>query len=167
MLTPNRTGISPLPTDLFYGLGLDVNDIAGQTWTRQPGMRVLLHPTEKVTFGLSFENPDQYIGGSAGGGVITLPAALSALGGTQPDNAANISTGTNTTLSTPTVAPDIIAKIALDPSSRFHLELAGITSQFKVWNPNTVPRWEPVNTSVPRARASRSASMPKSSSTSA
>jgi hypothetical protein len=31
MLTPNRTGISPLPTDLFYGLGLDVNDIAGQT----------------------------------------------------------------------------------------------------------------------------------------
>jgi hypothetical protein len=41
MLTPNRVGISPLPNDLFYGLGLDVNDMVGQTWTRQPGMRVL------------------------------------------------------------------------------------------------------------------------------
>jgi hypothetical protein len=100
-------------------------------------MRVLLHPSDKVTFGVSFENPDQYIGGSAGGSGITLPSALTALGGTQLDNAANISTGTNTVLSTPTVAPDIIAKIAIDPTSRFHFEVAGITSQFKIWNPNT------------------------------
>jgi hypothetical protein len=137
MLTPNRNGISALPGDLFYSQVVDVNYMAGLTWTRQPGMRVLLHPSDKVTFGVSFENPDQYIGGSAGGSGITLPSALTALGGTQLDNAANISTGTNTVLSTPTVAPDIIAKIAIDPTSRFHFEVAGITSQFKIWNPNT------------------------------
>jgi hypothetical protein len=100
---------------------------------------VLFHPSDKVTMGLSFENPDQYIGGSAGGSGITLPSALSALAGTQLDNAANISTGTNTVLSTPTVAPDIIAKVAIDPSKRFHLEVAGIESSFKIWNPLAAP----------------------------
>ena len=33
--------------------------------------------------------------------------------------------------------PDIIAKLAFDPTSRFHFEVAGITSQFKIWNPLT------------------------------
>ncbi len=136
MLTPNRKGISPLPGDLFYSQVMDVNYMAGLTWTRQPGVRVLLHPSEKVTFGLSFENPDQYMGGSSGGGAATLPAALTGLAATQLDNGGTIGTA-NTVLTTPTVSPDIIAKIALDPTSRFHFEVAGITSQFKIWNPNT------------------------------
>src|SRR5262249_32303847 len=33
--------------------------------------------------------------------------------------------------------PDIIAKIAFDPSSRAHVEVAGIERTFKIWNPNT------------------------------
>jgi hypothetical protein len=136
MLTPNRQGISPLPGDLFYSQVMDVNYMAGLTWTRQPGVRVLLHPSEKVTFGVSFENPDQYMGGSAGGGAVVLPAALTGLAATQLDNGGTIGTA-NTVLTTPTVTPDIIAKIALDPTSRFHFEVAGITSQFKIWNPNT------------------------------
>ena len=136
MLTPNRNGISPLPGDLFYSQVMDVNYMAGLTWTRQPGVRVLLHPSDKVTFGVSFENPDQYMGGSAGGGAAILPAALTGLAATQLDNGGTIGTA-NTVLTTPTVAPDIIAKIAIDPTSRFHFEVAGITSQFKIWNPNT------------------------------
>lgn len=136
MLTPNRTGISALPGDIFYSQVMDVNYMAGLTWTRQPGMRVLIHPNEKVTFGLSLENPDQYMGGANGSGAAVLPAALTGLATTQLDNGGSIS-GTSTVLSTPTVSPDIIAKIAFDPSSRFHFEVAGITSQFKVWNPNT------------------------------
>lgn len=132
MLTPNRSGISALPGDLFYSHVVDVNYMPGLTWTRQSGVRVLYHPSKKATFGLSFENPDQYIGGSAGGSSITLPSAstLSGLAGTQLDNASN-------TLATPTVAPDIIAKLALDPSSRLHFEVAGIERNFKVWNPGT------------------------------
>lgn len=138
MLTPNRKGISALPGDLFYSQVIDVNYMAGLTWTRQPGMRVIFHPNDKVTAGVSFENPDQYIGGSAGGSGITLPGALTALGSAQLDNAPNIGTA-NTVLSVPTVHPDIIAKIAFDPSSKFHMDIAAIERTFKVWNPNTAP----------------------------
>ena len=110
MLTPNRNGISALPGDLFYSQVMDVNYVAGLTWTRQPGMRVLYHPSDKVTFGFSAENPDQYIGGSGGGSGITLPAGLSALASTQLDNAPNIS-GTSTVLSVPTVSPDLSPRL--------------------------------------------------------
>lgn len=133
MLTPNRSGISPLPGDIFYSQVMDVNYMAGLTWTRQPGMRVLLHAGEKLTFGLSVENPDQYIGGSGGGSSIVLPAAYTGLASTQLDNAPNIGTA-STVLSTPTLTPDFIGKIAFDPSSRFHAEVAGILSTFKILN---------------------------------
>jgi hypothetical protein len=134
MLTPNRRGISPLPGDIFYSQVIDVNYMAGLTWTRQPGMRVLYHPNEKTTFGVSLENPDQYIGGSAGGSGITLPSAYTALASTQLDNGPNIGTA-STVLSVPTVAPDVIAKIAFDPNSRLHVEAAGIERTFKIVNP--------------------------------
>jgi hypothetical protein len=137
MLTPNRRGISPLPGDLFYSQVMDVNYMAGLTWTRQPGMRVLFHPNEKVTFGFSAENPDQYIGGSGGGSGIVLPAAFTGLASTQLDNAPNIS-GTSTVLAVPTLAPDLIAKIAFDPTSRFHAEVTGIERTFKTINPNNL-----------------------------
>jgi hypothetical protein len=130
MLTPNRKGISPLPADIFYSQVIDVNYMNGLTWARQAGVRVLLHPSEKVTFGVSVENPDQYIGGSGGGSSITLPAALGSLAGGQFDNATNV-------FVTPNVAPDIIAKLALDPSARVHFEIAGIERTFKDWNPTS------------------------------
>jgi hypothetical protein len=134
MLTPNRTGISALPGNLFYSQVIDVNYMAGLTWTRQPGMRVLYHPSAKVTFGFSAENPDQYIGGSAGGSVITLPAALAGLADSQLDNAPNISNA-STVLAVPTLHPDFIVKAAFDPSARFHAEIAGIERTFKLVNP--------------------------------
>jgi hypothetical protein len=135
LLTPNRTGLSALPGNLFYTQVVDINYMAGLTWTRQPGMRVLFHPSEKVTFGVSAENPDQYAGGSAGGSGITLPTAFTALANTQLDVAQNVSAGQNV-LTQPTVAPDIIAKLAIDPSSRFHFEVGGIERNFKTVNPS-------------------------------
>ncbi len=130
MMTPNRKGISALPGDLFYSQVIDVNYMIGLPWSRQPGIRFLLHPSDKVTFGLSLENPDQYIGGSGGGSSIVLPTALTSLAGGQFDNASNV-------LVTPNVHPDIIAKLAFDPSSRAHVEFAGIYRTFKDWNPVT------------------------------
>jgi hypothetical protein len=131
MLTPNRKGISALPGDIFYSQAVDVNYLIGLTWTRQAGARALYHPTSAVTMGLSLENSNQYIGGSAGAPVITLPAAaLGGLGGSQLDNGTNV-------LNTPNLHPDIIAKIAYDPSSRFHGEIAAIERTFKIWNPAT------------------------------
>ncbi|MGO9242638.1 MAG: hypothetical protein ACLQBJ_17680 [Bryobacteraceae bacterium] len=130
LLTPNRKGLSALPGDLFYSQVMDVNYVVGLTWTRQPGMRFIIHPSEKVAFGISAENPDQYIGGSGGSSAITLPSALSSLGGGQFDNATNV-------LATPNVLPDIIAKLAFDPISRVHFEIAGLVREFKDWNPNS------------------------------
>jgi hypothetical protein len=132
MLTPNRKGISPLPGDLFYSQVMDVNYVLGLTWTRQPGFRFLLHaPKDVVTWGVSFEQPNQYMGGSSGGPQITLPTALSGLLGTQLDN-------TSTTyLSTPNVMPDIITKLAFDPTPKVHVEVAGLVRDFKVYNLTT------------------------------
>ncbi len=111
---------------------MDVNYVIGLTWTRQTGVRFLYHPNRQVTLGLSLENPDQYIGGSGGGGQIALPSALSAIGGAQLDNTSA------SVLSTPNVAPDIIAKVAFDPTSRVHFEVAGIDRTFKVVNPTSL-----------------------------
>jgi hypothetical protein len=130
MMTPNRKGISALPGDLFYSQVIDVNYMIGLPWARTAGARVLYHPSDKVTFGLSFENPDQYIGGSGGGPTIVLPAALASLAGTQFDNSTNV-------LVTPNVHPDIVAKLAFDPNSRIHVEIAGMERTFKDWNPVT------------------------------
>ncbi len=127
MLTPNRRGISPLPGDIFYSQVMDVNYVAGLTWSRQPGVRVLYHAGRTLTFGLSAENPDQYIGGSGGGSSIVLPAAYTALSGTQLD-------GANENFAAPQLTPDFIAKIAFDPSSRFHAEVGGVVSTFKTLN---------------------------------
>ena len=134
MLTPNRKGISALPGDLFYSQVVDVNYVIGLPWTRQPGVRFLYHPNERVTFGLSLENPDQYIGGSGGGPSVVLPTALAGLSNTQLDNPSGTAGAVQ---NIPNVHPDIIAKLAFDPTSRVHFEVAGIERTFKVWNTTT------------------------------
>ncbi len=130
MLTPNRKGISALPGDLFYSQVIDLNYLTGLTWTRQPGVRILFHPNKQVTFGIAAENPEQYIGGSAGGGSITLPAALASFSGGEFSNNTN-------TQAVPNYAPDFIAKVALDPNSKLHFEVAGIQRTFRSFNQAT------------------------------
>ncbi|HLI86173.1 MAG TPA: hypothetical protein VKV17_19815 [Bryobacteraceae bacterium] len=132
MMTPNRRQISALPGDLFYGQEFDVNYLNGLTWGRIPGYRFLFHPSEKITWGVSAENGDQYFGGSGGGGVPTLPAALSSLTGTELD--ANVANGLTKIAN---YRPDIISKLAFDPSSRAHFEIAGVVNGVKIFNPNT------------------------------
>lgn len=132
MMTPNRRQISALPGDLFYGQEFDVNYLNGLTWGRIPGYRFLYHASDKITWGISAENGDQYFGGSGGGGVPTLPAALSSLTSTELD--ANVANGL-TKISN--LRPDIISKLAFDPNARVHFEIAGVTSGAKIFNPNT------------------------------
>jgi hypothetical protein len=131
LITPNRKGLSALPADLFYGQVVDVNYINGLTWGRIPGVRFIVHPNDKVTAGISLENAEQYIGGSGGGGTPVLPAALSA---SNFNNEVNNGT-TNT--SVPNLHPDIIAKIAFEPTSRVHFEIAGMERTFKTFMPST------------------------------
>lgn len=131
MMTPNRKQISPLPGDLFYSQVVDVNYMNGLTWGRIPGARFLYHPNEKVTWGLSLENAAQYFGGSGGGGLPTLPAALATSIASELDQ--NVANG----VATPNVHPDIISKLALDPNSHVHFEIAGVASSVRLFNPLT------------------------------
>jgi hypothetical protein len=129
LITPGRTGISPLPGNLFYSQDIDVNYQAGLVWGRIPEFRLVYHPSDKAALAFALDNPEQYVGGSSGGPVPTFPTALSALPGTQLNN------GTTTT-GVPNVAPDVIAKLALDPLKQVHFEFGGLERNFKIWNPN-------------------------------
>ena len=131
MLTPNRKGMSPLPADLFYSQVVDVNYTNGLYWGRIPGIRFIGHPSNKVTFGVALENSTQYFGGSGGGGVPTLPSALATSYNGEVDNSVN----NDRTI--PNVHPDILGKVVIEPSSRFHFEVGGVESTVKTFNPIT------------------------------
>jgi hypothetical protein len=129
LITPGRSGISPLPANVFYSQDMDVNYQAGLFWGRIPELRVVYHPTDKVAFAVALDSPEQYIGGSGGGGTVTFPATLS-------NYSSELNNG-GTTLTVPNVAPDIIAKLAFDPSKKFHFEIGGLERNFKLYNPAT------------------------------
>ena len=130
LITPGRTGISPLPGNLFFTQNIDVNYQLGLVWGRIPELRFVAHPSSKMAFAVALDSPEQYVGGSAGGSTIvlpTLPASLSGLSGTQLNNGA-------TTLAAPNLAPDFIEKLAFDPTNKFHFELGGLERVFKIYN---------------------------------
>lgn len=122
-MTPNRVGLSPYTSDVFYSLDMDFNYQVGLTWARQPGVHFAYHPNDHWILGVGLENPEQF----GGQGEITFPTAFNAQLAGQIDSA-NIS-------STPNMHPDIIPKIAYDTDlsgKHFHVEAAGLLSGFKV-----------------------------------
>jgi hypothetical protein len=130
LLTPNRSGLSPLPSNVFSTLNLDPNLQVGMVWNRDPQFRVVYHANKTVTLGVALEAAEQYGGGSAGAGEITLPAALASSYGPQLDSG-------DSTFSAPNVHPDVIAKVAFDPkvgSRQLHFEIAGLLSTVKFFN---------------------------------
>jgi hypothetical protein len=134
LITPGRSGISPLPGDIFYTQNIDVNYQIGLTWGRIPEARFVYHPTDKVAIAFALDSPEQYIGGSAGGSPIVCPALLAVtICGTGGATSAEFNQG-NTTFNSPNRAPDIIGKIAFDPSKRFHVEAGGLERQFHDFN---------------------------------
>src|SRR5581483_7767641 len=126
MMTPNRKGLSPLPSDIFYTQDMDTNYQAGLVWSRQTQFRFIFHPNEKWALGLSLENPEQYIGGSNGAGTITPPAAFASA-------ISQFNNGT-TNYSAPNLHPDIVFKGAYDGhvgDKLMHVEAAGLVRSFK------------------------------------
>jgi hypothetical protein len=120
LITPNRVGISPIPSDIFYSNDMDTNYQAGLTWARQPQIRLTFHATKELALALSVENPDQYVGSA-----VVLPASF---------NSAEVDTTAASTQ--PNIFPDIIAKAAYDTTMvnglPWHFEAAGLLSSFKV-----------------------------------
>ena len=135
LMTPNRKGISPLPGDIFYSQDIDVNYQAGLVWGRIPGFRFGFHPSDKVAIGIALENSEPYVGGGNGGSAITPPSGIAGILGTQINNGSSV-------ISSAALAPDIIAKIAIDPTSRFHFEIAGVEIANKIANPASTPAYQ-------------------------
>ncbi|HEY7334814.1 MAG TPA: hypothetical protein VH639_08015 [Bryobacteraceae bacterium] len=132
LLTPARKGISPFPDTLFLTQDLDPNVQSGLVWARSPQLRFVFHASRSVAMGLSFESGDTYAGGSAGAGVITLPAALA------PNYFGQVDTSTQNGNSVPNPNLDWIGKIAFDPkagSRPIHIELAGVLNRYFFYNP--------------------------------
>ena len=131
LITPGRTGISPLPANLFYSQDIDVNYQIGLVWGRIPELRFVFHPSPKAAIAVALDNQEQYWGGSAGGPTPLLPTGATVLGGvaglpgTQLNNQA-------TTVNAPQLFPDVIAKVAFDPTPKFHFEFGGVERQFRV-----------------------------------
>jgi hypothetical protein len=122
-LTPNRIGLSPNPADIFAGLGVDANSMAGLTWTRAAEFRVVYHPDEHWGFGVALENPQQFVGA----GEVIYPFAFNAALGLQFDAANNTAT--------PNLHPDVIPKLAYDTtfgSHQFHFEAVGLLSSVSI-----------------------------------
>ncbi len=147
MMTPNRKGISPLPGDIFYSQDIDVNYQLGLTWGRIPGFRGVYHPNDKVAFGVSLENSEPYVGGANGGSAVTLPALVGAANATSGAVLGGQINNGSSVISSAALAPDIIAKLAFDPNSRFHFEIDGVEIANKFANPASTPAFQ-TNTKV-------------------
>jgi len=129
-LTPNRVGVSPYPSDLFYSQNIDFNYQVGLTWTRAPQIRFIYHPNEHWAMGVALENPEQF-----GGQIVnnqpeeTFPAFFNAQLAGQIDQA--------NSSATPNLHPDIIPKVTYDTDfsgKHFHAEVAGLLTGIKTTN---------------------------------
>jgi hypothetical protein len=130
LITPGRKGISPLPNDIFFSYDIDTNYQVGIPWARIPSARAVWHPSKSVAWALAAENAQQYIGGSSGGGLVTLPAGLVTVLNNQLDNG-------NNSFAVPSLHPDIISKVAFDPVVKDHLlhvEIAVMLRTFRIFN---------------------------------
>ena len=135
-MTPNRAGLSPMPSDIFYTQNMDTNYQVGLTWARQTAFRVAYHPDNWWAFGVSVENPEQFVPSS-----VILPNSTFT---SQFDNGSGStsasSSGTNP--ATPNLHPDVIVKTAFDGKVRgkaMHVEAAGLVRSFKVFNNLVTP----------------------------
>ncbi len=131
LMTPNRKGLSPLPSDIFYSQDMDTNYQAGLVWSRQTQFRFIAHPNDNLAFGVSLENPEQYFGGANGAGTATAPAAFSSAVLSQFNN------GAGTSYAAPNLHPDVVLKGAYDGhlgDKLMHVEAGGLIRSFKFAN---------------------------------
>ena len=120
LMTPNRKGASPVTSDQFYSQNADANYQVGLVWGRTPQVRLVYHASDEVTFAVSAENPDQFVGSA-----LTLPAGF---------NSADVDIGSSGT-ATPNIVPDFVGKVAWDTKVGdlpLHADAAVLVRDFKV-----------------------------------
>jgi hypothetical protein len=117
-MTPNRTGIGPIPADLAITYNEDQNIGVGLAYTRAAEIRAAYHANEHWVMGVGIENSNQFIGN-----FVALPAAFSSMVGPQFDNGSQIGAAN--------AFPDILSKVTYDhdfSGRHFHAEAAGFVT---------------------------------------
>jgi hypothetical protein len=122
--TPNRTGVSPMPSDLALGYQEDAGVGVGYNYTRASAFRAAYHFDDQWVWAAEIQNPQQFVGA----GEVIFPFAFNAQLGPQFDAANNPGT--------PNVAPDFLTKIAYDTTGNyhFHIEGGGLLTAVKATN---------------------------------
>src|SRR5580765_2439792 len=122
LLTPNRTGVSPMPSDLALTLSEDANIHVGIHHTRQGTFRAAWHPNDHIAWAFAVENPQQFTNGE-----VLVPAAFAGVLGNQLDGGA--------TTGVPNAGPDLATKLAWDTTAsgkKYHFEVGGMFTTVKV-----------------------------------
>src|SRR6201987_59845 len=112
-MTPNRTGIGPIPADLAITYNEDQNMGVGVPYTRAAEFRVAYHANQHWAMGAGIEDANQFIGS-----FVALPATFSNMLSPQFDNGSQPGAANH--------FPDILSKITYDrdfSSRHFHVEL--------------------------------------------
>jgi hypothetical protein len=133
LLTPNRAGVSPFLSEIYNTLHLDTNYQVGLIYARQTQLRTVYHFTDNVALGVSVENPDQFSGAA-----VTFPSLFSNV-----ETDVNSSTGSGGGTATPTLHPDVIAKLSADAGwgrRKWHFETAGLLTPVAILTPATVTK---------------------------
>ncbi len=125
LMTPNRTGTSSAPSDVFLGLGQDSAYLAGLIWVRPTQVRATYRMAPNWTLAFSAENPQQYVTNAT-----TLPPEFASQFDTSSGNSAVAN-----------ALPDFVGKLAFDTKvggKSLHFELAGLSRRFRTLTANNV-----------------------------
>jgi outer membrane murein-binding lipoprotein Lpp len=122
LITPNRVGTSPMPSDLATTYSTDANIHVGLPYSRDGQFRVTFRPNDNFSWAMAIDNPQQYTNGE-----VTVPTTFNAVLATQLDGAA--------TAGVPNLFPDLMTKMAWDTKMNgraFHIEGGGLITSAKV-----------------------------------
>jgi hypothetical protein len=122
LLTPNKVGTSATPSELDNTMSTDGNIHVGVMYSRDAQFRVAVKPTDRFSWALSVENPQQITTGQ-----VSLPAAFATLLAGQVDGTAN--------QGVPNLFPDIMTKLTFDtnPTGRnLHVEAGAMVTSAEI-----------------------------------
>jgi hypothetical protein len=120
LMTPPKQQLSIWPSEYEMSQAVDTNYVAGLVWERVPQVRLTWRPSSTFNWAVSVENPEQQIGRD----MVTLPVCCA------DDIAAQYNTG-DAALSVPNLMPDIVTRIALNPSPAIHVDVGGVLRVFR------------------------------------
>ena len=120
LMTPQKDQVSMWPSDVEMSQAVDTNYLAGMVWGRIPQFRLAWRPSRTFNWAFSLENPEQQLGTS----MVTLPLCCAS------DLDAQYNTGSDE-LNVPNLMPDIVTRVALNPTKAVHVDVGGVFRVFR------------------------------------